>query len=1046
MPYIADLHIHSHYSRATSKDCDLPHLHLWARRKGIALLGAGDFTHPAWRAEMAAQLVPAEEGFYTLREELCLPDSTGGEPLSPRFVMSGEISTIYKKNGRVRKVHSVILLPGLEAAELLSKRLEAIGNIHSDGRPILGLDCRDLLEITLEACPEAIFIPAHIWTPHFSLFGAFSGFDTMEECFEDLTPHVHAVETGLSSDPPMNWRVSALDKLHLVSHSDAHSPQKLGREADLIDAPLTYPALKTALETGEGLAGTLEFFPEEGKYHLDGHRACGVCLTPGETLRLGGKCPVCGKKLTIGVQHRVEALADREEGFALPTAKPFESLAPLPEVIAASTGFSPASKKVAEQYFSLLQSLGPEFAILRELPLSQIAGAAGACVAEGIRRLRQGEVRRQAGYDGVFGQVGLLLPEEIEALSGQVSLFGVALPQAVVKKSSVARKKPAAPAPPTAPPAGEALNPEQQAAVTAKEPMVAVTAGPGTGKTKTLVARIAWLVEQGADPGSITAITFTNQAAEELRARLEQRLGGKRGIKDMTIGTFHAVCRRRLGNPALVSHTDALGIAAEVLREAGDKHAPQAFLEQVSRAKTGGDSPLSPELLAHYQEKLGALGLWDFDDLLTGGLSLPFWGKHLFVDEFQDVSPLQYRLALGWGKEGGSLFVIGDPDQAIYGFRGASARCFARLKEDCPGLREIRLAQNYRSTPQVLSCALPVIGENPGGPRALAPTQPEGLPVRLCRAESDRAQAAWIAAEIRRMTGGSDMLESDRHLERATYRSFSDIAVLCRTHRQAQSIEQALRKDSIPCLRLGREDFLESDEVRGVTAFFRWLLSPQEPHPLEQCLGLLWHCPPDLILLARQTCQSLPAPTPEALAARLSDAPPLRPWLERAAEFFPLAAKEPPHRLLARWQGEGDPSPALEKLEHLAVFHDRMESLLDTLLLGEEADLRRGDKKTYASGAVKVMTLHGAKGLEFPAVFLAGVQEGLLPLESQARPTDEEEERRLLFVGLTRAREELILTYAKSLSPFLKGLVRSGALKEEPAFSLPPKLQQMSLF
>ena len=225
-------------------------------------------------------------------------------------MISGEISSIYKKDGRVRKVHSVILLPDFDSARRLSARLEAIGNLHSDGRPILGLDCRDLLEITLEACPQAMFIPAHIWTPHFSLFGAFSGFNTIEECFGDMSGEIHALETGLSSDPPMNWRVSQLDGYTLVSNSDAHSPQKLGREGNLLDTELSYPALKQAIETGEGFGGTLEFFPEEGKYHLDGHRNCGVVLSPAETEALGGRCPVCGKKLTIGVEHRVEELAD----------------------------------------------------------------------------------------------------------------------------------------------------------------------------------------------------------------------------------------------------------------------------------------------------------------------------------------------------------------------------------------------------------------------------------------------------------------------------------------------------------------------------------------------------------------------------------------------------------------------------------------------------------------------------------------------------------------------------------------------------------------
>ena len=340
---IADLHIHSKYSRATSKDCGPEALDLWARKKGIGLVGTGDFTHPAWRAELREKLLPAGGGLYTLKD-----GGTGGPPGAepPRFVVTGEISTIYKKDGRTRKVHSLILLPSLEAAEDLSHRLEAIGNLHSDGRPILGLDCRDLLEITLESCPQAVFVPAHIWTPHFSVFGAFSGFSTLEECFGDLTGHIRALETGLSSDPPMNGRLSTLDGYRLISNSDAHSPSKLGREANLLDIEPSYSALAAAIQEGKGLVGTLEFFPEEGKYHFDGHRNCQQCLSPAETAAAGGLCPVCGRKLTIGVLHRVEELADRSEGVVRPDAPYFESLVPLPEVIAASEGCSAASKRV----------------------------------------------------------------------------------------------------------------------------------------------------------------------------------------------------------------------------------------------------------------------------------------------------------------------------------------------------------------------------------------------------------------------------------------------------------------------------------------------------------------------------------------------------------------------------------------------------------------------------------------------------------------------------------------------------------------------------
>lgn len=412
--YIADLHIHSHYSRATSKDCTPEYLDFWARRKGIQLLGTGDFTHPIWREELRQKLTPAEEGFYVLKKEYCMKQGILSGAESPRFVVSGEISTIYKKNGRVRKIHSVILLPGIEEAQLVSEKLEAIGNLHSDGRPILGLDCRNLLEIVLETCPRAIFIPAHIWTPHFSLFGAFSGFDSIEECFEDLTPHIHALETGLSSDPPMIRRLSALDRFQLLSNSDAHSPSKLGREANLFNTDFSYQGLSDAIRTGEGLKGTIEFFPEEGKYHYDGHRKCNLCLSPSQALQYKGKCPVCGGKLTTGVSHRIEQLADRKEGYRQLKEEFFESMVPLLEVIAASMGYTTASKKVQTQYETMVQTLGTEFDILRNLPIEDIRKVSGEWIAEGITRLRSKKVTCSPGYDGEYGVIQLFELGEIK--------------------------------------------------------------------------------------------------------------------------------------------------------------------------------------------------------------------------------------------------------------------------------------------------------------------------------------------------------------------------------------------------------------------------------------------------------------------------------------------------------------------------------------------------------------------------------------------------------------------------------------------------------
>ena len=1056
--YIADLHIHSRFSRATSKEGDAPHLDLWAGRKGIGLVGTGDFTHPAWRAELQEMLTPAEEGFYTLKPQYRLAQETAGAAQPPRFVLTGEISSIYKKNGRVRKVHNLILLPSFQAAEELSRRLERVGNIHSDGRPILGLDSRDLLELTLTACPEAIFIPAHIWTPHFSLFGAFSGFQTMEECFEDLTPHIHAVETGLSSDPPMNWQVSALDGYTLVSNSDAHSPQKLGREANLLDCGLSYPALKHAIETGEGFGGTIEFFPEEGKYHLDGHRNCGVCLTPQEAESLGGLCPVCGKKLTIGVQHRVEELADRPLGQPRPQQKPFESLAPLPEVIAACTGTSEASKKTQARYQAMLQQLGSEFYILRQADLSDIQRVAGPAVAEGIRRLRLGQVERVPGYDGAFGHVVLLTPAERQALEGQTSLFGAAKAKATKKQGRPAAPKPAAPKKEQAPsqPTGQ-LNPEQRRAAEWTGPAVAVVAGPGTGKTKTLTARILHLLGQGAAPGEITAVTFTRRAAGEMEERLAAALGGKSALRGLTVATFHAICHDLLGRPPLLSREEALALAEAVLRDGGQDMAPGEFLRQVSQVKNSAaplGTTLPPELFQAYQAALARRGAMDFDDLLlraaeqqlTPGQRRRF--THLLIDEFQDSNPLQLELICRWSQKGESLFVIGDPDQSIYGFRGADSGCFEKLRQRCPQLETLRLVKNYRSTPQVLGCAMPVIAHNPGPARDLEPQAPAGPPVRVLQGEDDLHQAAAIAKEIARMTGGMGMAEVGQDRGRERYRSFSDVGVLCRTHRQAQLVERCLRHDSIPCQVTGREDLLQRREARGMLAFLQAVRDPADTAALSTCLELVWDCLPETISavvdLSRAAGGWDRAFSGDSRAF-LGEFRAVSGFFQAAQGYFQPLQTEKPLALLTRWEGERGPFPGLEQLKNMAVFYPTTAAFLDALLLGEEADLRRGDGQNYASGAVQVMTLHAAKGLEFPVVFLPFLDQGSLPLESEHRPADIGEERRLFYVGITRAQEELVLLCGPQPSPFLEELPPGRAAWEHLP-SRQPTPEQLSFF
>lgn len=1048
--FLSDLHIHSRFSRATSKELDAPHLDWWARRKGIRVIGTGDFTHPAWRAELKEHLVPAGEGLYRLREEFRLPGLAPGE--ETLFLVTGEISSIYKRAGKTRKVHNVILLPSLEAADDLAARLEVIGNIHSDGRPILGLDSQDLLELTLSTCPDAEFIPAHIWTPHFSMFGAFSDFSTIEECFGDMAPHIHAVETGLSSDPPMNWRVSALDGLTLVSHSDAHSPSKLGREANIMEAELTYPGVVNAIRTGEGFLGTVEFFPEEGKYHLDGHRNCGVCLTPAETAERGGVCPVCGRKLTIGVEHRVEELADREEGYRPPDAKPFESLAPLPEAIAASTGLSAAGKRTAEQVERLVRELGPEFHILRQAPIADIEQVAGPCVAEGIRRLRAGQVVRRAGFDGEYGSISLLTPAERERLNGQISLFGADRPVGEQKPRRSLRKKAAVAARQGADPAAEQLNAQQMEAVTADQPIVAVIAGPGTGKTKTLVSRIAYLVEErGVRPEEITAVTFTNEAAAQMRRRLEQRLGGKRAAARFTIGTFHAICRKLLGNVRLITPGEALTAAADVLQQSGAKGSPRALIQGVSQIKNGipfEDTGLDEALYEAYCRKLREWDALDFDDLLTCALRVDTAGQrcftYLFVDEFQDINTAQYELVRSWSCGGKGLFVIGDPDQSIYGFRGADGDGFRRLREE-PDTRVIRLIENYRSTPEVLNAALPVIANNPGDLRRLSPNREAGVPVRLVQAADAFSEAVFVAKEIGRMTGGIDMLEAHNSGADRVIRAFSDIAVLCRTHRQLELIEKCLRHDDIPCIISGREDFLQTDRVRGVLAFFRSVQHPDDPAALETALRLIWKCPEDLIRRLQRGCQGRPELDPQALRDTVKGYGHLESWLERAEEWSRPVREEKPYHLIGQWEAAYGSAPELDRLRGMAVFHTTAEELWNVLLLGQEADLSRAAGENWKSGAVSLMTLHGSKGLEFPAVILAGLRSGMLPLEAKGRSADVREERRLFYVGMTRAREELILTCGAEPSPFIgelpAGVIRESAIRrrERPA-------EQLSLF
>jgi DNA helicase-2/ATP-dependent DNA helicase PcrA len=391
MSFFADFHVHSRYSRSTSPGLELPELARWAERKGIRVVGSGDFTHPSWFRDLEDNLTDSASGLFSLKKD----------HQSVHFILSSEISLIYKKAGKVRKVHLLLLAPSLAAVEKINSSLGRRFNLRADGRPILGASARDISAEILAIDERVMIIPAHIWTPWFSLLGSRSGFDSLEECFEDCSPHIHAVETGLSADPPMLARVSSLRRFTVLSNSDAHSAQNLGREANELDCSLTYDGIARAIRDGE-IVRTIEFFPEEGKYHHDGHRACGVSLSPTESRRTGGSCPVCGKPLTLGVLHRVEDLADvREE-----SPKPFSYQIPLRQILAQLMQCGEKSKKVGRRYLSLLERLGPEFSILQSVPIPELA-AADEKLALAVQAMRESRIRRVPGYDGVYGKIML---------------------------------------------------------------------------------------------------------------------------------------------------------------------------------------------------------------------------------------------------------------------------------------------------------------------------------------------------------------------------------------------------------------------------------------------------------------------------------------------------------------------------------------------------------------------------------------------------------------------------------------------------------------
>ncbi len=1006
--FIADLHVHSKYSRACSKDCDIEHLSLSALRKGLTVLGTGDFTHPAWAAELKESLVPAEPGLFRLRPDLerrVLRDSPPSCAGAIRFMLSVEISTIYRRAERTRKVHHLLYAPSFDAADRITAALAKIGNLASDGRPILGLDSRDLLEITLLADPGCYLVPAHVWTPWFAVLGSKSGFDAVRDCYADLAGHIFAVETGLSSDPAMNWTCSSLDPYRLVSNSDAHSPPMLGREATVFGTDLDYFAMAEALRTGHGLAGTLEFFPEEGKYHLDGHRKCGVRVDPEQTRALDTLCPACGKPLTVGVLHRVAELADRPAGSRPPGAAGFTCLVQLPEIVGEIRSTGPKSKTVAGEVGRLTGLLGPELAILRDVPLDDIRRAGGALLGEGIARLRRGEVIRDAGYDGEYGTIRLFQPDELDG-SALFAAAGLSAPPADEQRTSRSRaanrsrsrRDGAAEAAGAQVPAGpgtpagsilDGLDPDQRAAAVAASPVL-IIAGPGTGKTRTLTCRIAHQVtELGVPAGHFLAITFTRRAAQEMRDRLAALC--PRQDDQVTVTTFHG-----LGLRILREHHDAAGLPpgfgvadeATRLRVATEVAGSEREGRRLVAAAGLAEDPAGALAL---RSELAARGLVDFDGLV--GMPAALLAGHpdlaaelrarwprISVDEYQDIDRVQYDLLRMICGEGAGLVAIGDPDQAIYGFRGADVGIFGRFAADFPAATTVELTRNYRSSPPIVAAAVQAVAPTTLVPGRKAVAVREGLAdphdaVTFHEAADEYAEAAWIAAAIDNLLGGTsfhslDSGRADGHGHGKL--GLSDIAVLYRTDAQAGPLGQALTRAGLPYQKRSHDLLARRAWVPEIV---REMRLADGPDPGQDTAGQD---------TAGQDVASRLAAAVRALAATRG---------ERDATVTDIRAAGELLTPLARRCG---------------TDADRFRA---EIALGAETDAL--DPRAEA---ITLLTLHGAKGLEFDVVFLAGCERGLLPLRlpgSGPLPADEAaEERRLLFVGMTRARGTLLLSCA----------------------------------
>ena len=1048
MDFIADLHIHSPYSRATSKLSHLHGLAAWAAIKGINVVGTGDFTHPGWLAHLQEHLEEAEPGFFRLKDTRhdlfsdVVPEGLEPDISNIRFVLTSEISSIYKRGGKVRKIHNILFAPDLNSVRRVSAALSAIGNLESDGRPILGLDSRNLLEILLENAPDGFLVPAHIWTPWFSLFGSKSGFDSIEECFGDLTSHIFALETGLSSDPDMNRTISALDKYSLISNSDCHSPSKLGREANLFTTGFDYFSIREALKNpldDNGLqrfAGTIEFYPEEGKYHCDGHRKCKVCMEPQETREQKGICPECGKPVTVGVLYRVMELADRTTPEYPDGSPVVHSLVPLPELLSELLQVGPASKKVMRAYVRLIQQFGSEFSILMHTDIHALEQAVSSHFAEAIKRVRTGKVIRQPGYDGEFGVIRVFSESERNDFGGQKSLFesvDTVKPKKTkrrVKKIGITKLKKKT-TPKNKP---EELNHQQFEIVTSTSRHILVKAGPGTGKTHTLVQRLVRIaMEHKGQP--CTVITFTNKAAKELSERIQKILGD---IHVIHISTLHGYCLDWLRKAMPGINVAGPDMRKRYLRLRGEERALKNIKELDNEITTFLQQAPdlhkpAPDSIQPYLDMLESENLVDIDAVIPAftailkeqgvlARKIRQGTGHVFIDEFQDLNQSQYAM-IKLIAETSPVFAIGDPDQAIYGFRGSSPNWFFRFAEELKA-KQYTLSCNYRSAQAIVKAANKVIEHNP---HPGVEVQNEAYAnfagkIFLNEANSPRQEAQYIVQQIEMLVGGTSHREIERIGQSAEIKDITlgDIAVLYRTTRQADILASTFHEHGLPVQVVDIVPYYLKPPIRPLYYMILLISGYAEPDHILSLLGDERISKSDLDTFE----SSLPKVSEDVLDSFI-DCKHL--WSnDIAVKLENMAALQENIQTVIGDQGVQGMVQLLAAEYNISVEDlDLIRFLRLAGNFGVDLDafakhlIFYNDSVVYDDRAesVTLMTLHAAKGLEFKVVFIVGLEEGLLPIKSRDNTSENvkqkhvEEERRLFYVGMTRAEEIVYLSH-----------------------------------